>query len=128
MAPIQRKTLFGAPASILGRNPADPDAAPSQRPGVKEAASAAYRYTTGATGTSKVTVFKGKHDLDRGGMVLRFVVENVDASFLPHATITPHGVDLHIAGEAESEAMILALQTALTALNADRARRVGVHV
>ncbi|MFT4646991.1 MAG: hypothetical protein ACI9X4_000197 [Glaciecola sp.] len=116
------------PTAILGRNPADPSGAPSQRARVEEASCASLHYTTGATGKASVAVYRSVQDLDRGGMVLRFAIENSEASFLPTATLTPEGVDLHIAGEAEAEAMVIALQTALIQLNADRAKTVGVQI
>ncbi len=120
--------LVAAPTSILGRNPEDPGAAPSQHSRVEEAANAALEYTTGAAGKASVSVYRSVQDLDRGGMVLRLGIQNNEASFLPTATLTPEGVDIHIAGEAEAEAMVIALQTALLKLNADRAKTVGVKI
>ena len=116
------------PPAILGRNPEDPSGAPTQRSNVEEAACATLHYATGATGKATVAVYRSVQDLDRGGMVLRFAIENSEASFLPTATLTPEGVDIHIAGEAEAEAMVIALQTALVQLNADRAKTVGVQI
>ena len=117
-----------SPQMVLGRSPLDPGAIPVQRAQVREVSSATFAYTTGAVGTAKVEVYKSVQDLDRGGMVLRLIIKDTEASFLPSAVQTPEGVDIHIAGEAEAEALVLALQTALMQLNADRARRVGVQV
>ncbi len=116
------------PPAILGRNPADPTGAPTQRAQVEEASSSSLQYATGASGKATVAVYRSVQDLDRGGMVLRFAIENGESSFLPTATLTPEGVDIHIAGEAEAEAMVIALQTALVQLNADRAKTVGVQI
>jgi hypothetical protein len=128
MSPISTSPADAVPSAILGRNPENPGGAPSLHAHVQEAASASLNYATGATGQASVTVYRSEQNLDRGGMVLRFAIENGESSFLPTATLTPKGVDLHIAGEAEAEAMIIALQTALVQLNADRAKRVGVQI
>ncbi len=121
-------TNFEPPTGVLGRNPKDPNAAPAQRAKVVPQASASLAYTTGAVGTAKVSIYRSQQDLDRGGMVIRLGIQDSEASFLPTAILTPEGTDIHIAGEAEAEAMVLALQTALLHLNADRAKKVGVRL
>ncbi len=117
-----------ASPALLGRNPEDPGAAPCLHSSVVEAARATFGYTTGAAGNATATIYRSEQNLDRGGMVLRLAIDNSESSFLPTATLTPEGVDIHIAGEAEAEAMVIALQTALLKLNADRARTVGVQM
>ena len=127
MSNAETNMPLSTPLTLIGRSGDDPQAPASKRAPVTEAARAKFGYTTGATGESEVTVHRSQGDLDRGGMILNFEVHNVEDSFLPTAKVTARGVELHIAGEAEAEAMVLALQTALMRLNADRARRVGVH-
>ncbi len=114
----QAMTLFGRPAQDPGST--------HKRAAVHAVARAAYTYETGAKGASEVSVFRSQGVLDRGGMVLTLEVHDREGSFLPVARTTERGVELHVAGEAEAEAMILALQRALLHTNADRARRVGV--
>ncbi|MEZ5975612.1 MAG: hypothetical protein R3F33_15070 [Planctomycetota bacterium] len=117
-----------APHGVIGRLPGDDEGRGSVRAPVRLAAMAEFDYTTGASGSAAVHVYRSEGDLDYGGMVLRLEIHNQEASFVPTATVIEDGVDLHIAGEAEAEALIVALQWALMKLNAERARRVGVEM
>ena len=77
---------------------------------------------------AEVTIFRSDDDEDRGGVVVRLCIKDQGSSMLPAAIATPEGIDLHIAGDAEAEAMIVALQMALVKLNAERAKRCGVEL
>ncbi len=114
--------------TLMGRSAEDPSGPISKRARVREAARVRYAYETGAQGASEVTVLRSEGDLDRGGVVLTLEVHDREGSYLPVARPTDQGIEVHLAGEAEAEAMLLALQHALLEANADRARRVGVRV
>lgn len=47
----------------------------------------------------------------RGGVVI--TIRNPDVDFVPWAVVLPDGVEVHIAGEAEAQAILAALREAL---------------
>ena len=74
-------------------------------------------YISGACGIATVQIFHSVSDEDRGGIVLRLSINDQSCSFFPHAEVTPNGVDLHIAGEAEADSILLALKMVLETCN-----------
>lgn len=67
-----------------------------------------------AIGVATVSVFHSAASGDVGGFVLRITTANHASAMQPHAVLIPNGVDLHIAGDIESAAVIEAIQKALT--------------
>lgn len=80
---------------------------------VKHDVTAQAEYTSGAVGTASATLYQSTDDEDRGGVVLRLEIEDSGSSFEPFALLTSKGVEIHLAGEAEAQAMLNALQEAL---------------
>lgn len=95
------------PPSLLGRSRSwYLDA----RAGTREVGGAEIEYTSGAVGYARVTCFASNDDEDRGGFVVRIEIEDHGCSFLPYAVPHEKGVDLHLCGEAEGEAVLRLLR------------------
>lgn len=73
-------------------------------------------FSSGAQGTAKVQVFTSVNDEDRGGVVLRFEIDDQGSSFIPFARNIEKGVEVHFAGDAEAITLINALRGVLAAL------------
>lgn len=70
-------------------------------------------YVSGAVGHVEVSIFESTDSDDRGDVVFRVEIDDQGSSMLPYARLTPRGVDLHIGGEAEAEAILRALVATL---------------
>jgi hypothetical protein len=60
-----------------------------------------------------VDLFQSTDREDRGGTVLRLEIRRPDCAFIPHAVLTPTGVELHLAGETEAIVVLAALRAVL---------------
>ena len=60
--------------------------------------------------------FTSNNDEDRGGVVINFSIENGDCNFIPAVKVTPTGVELHLAGDAEAASLVMALKGVLAML------------
>jgi hypothetical protein len=69
----------------------------------------------GATiGTAMIDVFESTGDGADGGVAIRVTIRNDASAYQPHAVLIADGVDLHIAGDTESTAVLAALHQATT--------------
>lgn len=84
-----------------------------ERARTRRAVACEVSFTSGACGTAKVTVFDSLDDEDRGGCVIRLEMGDGDGAFCPVATDRRHGVDIHLAGDAEAESFLVALSHVL---------------
>lgn len=71
--------------------------------------SVTHEFVSGAVGDVKAELFESVDDEDRGGAVLRLRVRDDGSAMFPWARNIPGGVELHLGGEAEAEAMCIAL-------------------
>jgi hypothetical protein len=77
-----------------------------------EVASVTIPYSCGAVGKIQGTLFQSTDDEDRGGIVLRLILENETSSFFPYAKNIEiydnkiGGIEIHMAGEVEAEAFL----------------------
>lgn len=99
--------------NVLGRLHDEPNENSSERSSTSICTEKTIEYVSGAQGVARVQVFTSNDDEDRGGIVIRFSIEDDDCSFWPAAKITNNGVELHMCGDAESTALITALKQAL---------------
>lgn len=95
---------------LMGR---DDDELIDPRAQTRLRASVSHHFVSGATGDAQVDLFESLDDEDRGGVVLRLRVFDGGSSMVPWATLIPHGVELHLGGQAEAEALCVALIQAL---------------
>lgn len=72
-------------------------------------------YVSGATGNVTVELFQSTDTEDRGGYVLRILLQDGGSSMIPHAEQHGDGVDLHLGGEAEALAALSAIEDVLAA-------------
>ena len=68
-------------------------------------------YVGGAIGKLMLRVFRSTDSEDRGGIVIRIEVEDFGSSFIPHTINIANGVEIHMAGDAEAEALLRILQS-----------------
>ena len=74
-------------------------------------------YVSGATGTARAELFRSTDDskASHGGVILRVTIENGGASYAPSFRVVEDGIELHLAGEAEAEALLRAIAGAIAA-------------
>lgn len=65
---------------------------------------------------ARVEVYKSTDSEDRGGYVLRFRMLCVQGGWSPVATHGKDGAEIHFCGDAEADAFLTALRSALGAL------------
>jgi hypothetical protein len=70
-------------------------------------------FSGGAVGTINITAFKSVDNEDRGGLVFRITLKDEASSFIPYAKSIDGGIELHMAGDIESESLVHALKAAL---------------
>jgi len=70
-------------------------------------------FSGGANGTALVEKFASNADGEAGGFVLRFLVKDEEQSRLPYSMNVENGVEVHLAGETEARAMLVALRRLL---------------
>lgn len=97
---------------VRGRS-ADGEFLDEKRAGTKRCGTVTRSYTAGAVGKARVTVFESLDVEDRGGCVLRIEIEDGGSSWVPDMVRTAKGIELHLAGDAESVAVLEALRFAL---------------
>jgi hypothetical protein len=101
--------------TILGRSAGDsPDNADARAATVK-VGEVSIPYTSGAVGVARVELFRSVDDEDRGGVVLRLTVDDHGSSFVPTVSVLPNGVELHLTGDAEADALLRAIVGAIAA-------------
>lgn len=115
-AQLRAALEFGPPPrdpcpSIIGRSIGDerldPRAATTWR------ARASHEFTGGACGVAYVDLLESVDCEDRGGIILRLVLRDYGSAMQPWAAVTPDGVEVHLPGDAESEAFRVGLIQAL---------------
>lgn len=77
------------------------------------AACAKENFSGGANGQALVERFQSERDGEGGGFVLRFLVADQEQSRIPYGVNVRHGTEVHLAGEAEARAMLVALRKLL---------------
>lgn len=114
---------------LIGRIKSKVEDMASVRSGTALLTSASVPFNGAAIGIATVNVFESTGGGDDGGLVFRCTIRNDASAFQPHAVLIADGVDLHIAGDAEADALLSALQDATTqALRIRRAPRNTSHV
>ncbi len=99
---------------VLGRMAEDDERErPDPRAGTSLVGAARVPYVSGAVGEVSVELYQSEDQEDRGGVVLRIRTKDDASSFVAHAERIEGGVELHMAGDAEGEALVRALQAAL---------------
>jgi hypothetical protein len=68
-----------------------------------------------SSGNVTVSVFRSTDSEDRGGVVVRIILENYASSFQPYAKNIADGVEIHVAGEIEGRTVVSAVKAALIA-------------
>lgn len=86
---------------------------PDARSSTRLTGSASVPYVSGAVGETTVSLFQSEDQEDRGGVVLRIITRDASSSFIAHAERIEGGIEIHMAGDAEGEALVRALQAAL---------------
>lgn len=105
-AEVERRARASSP-KLIGRLPkgAFRDLLTDERSETFESAQSKTRFTADVLGKVTVTLFESKGDGDRGGFVLRILVEGEGGEpFLPHVVTLPNGIEVHVAGEHEAYA------------------------
>lgn len=110
---------------ILGRPAGDSNEQALSRAATSAGPEIVIPYTSGAIGAVRVQAFTSNDDEDRGGIVLRISVDDGGSSFVPAVRVTPNGIEVHMAGDAEAASLIRALRAVLAALP-EPARYKGV--
>lgn len=100
---------------IVGRRAGESPESADPRSHTKKISEGAVPYLDAVIGTARVEFFASTDDEDRGGVVLRFSIDDQASSFVPTGVNLLNGVDLHLAGAAEAEAMLRAMLGAITA-------------
>lgn len=104
------------PPEILGRSAGDPNEHAQARAGTSSGPEVTIPYTSGSIGEACVQIYTSEGDEDRGGIVIKLTIQDNASSFIPAARITPDGVEIHVAGDAEAASIVRALRGALAAL------------
>ena len=94
---------------VLGRSTGDAIENAHARSSTVYVGESAVEYVSGATGVARVELFKSTDGEDRGGFVLRVTIIDGGSSFVPTCKALSNGVELHLAGEAEGDALLRAL-------------------
>ena len=80
--------------------------------------SASVPFQSGTCGRVNAEVFISQQKEDRGGIVIRITADDSQA-FIPYAKNIEGGIELHMAGDAESEALVDLLRGVLSSLSND---------
>lgn len=102
--------IIGRSAKLQGL----PDLPDSARSTATCIGGALCRFENHSNGDAHVRVYRSDGDMDRGGVVIRLTIDNPDCAMVPTARIIENGVELHMAGDEEAEALCRALQCALS--------------
>lgn len=77
--------------------------------------SASVRERGGVDVIARAQLFRSSEDFDRGGVVIRIGLRSITGGgFKPWARMVNSGVEIHVAGDAESEAVVAALRALLS--------------
>jgi hypothetical protein len=93
---------------LIGRHPNDSYL--DERSTTQNGTSLSIPFQSMVCGILTIEIFPSDQKEDRGGIVLRITNNDQGGSFLPHAKDIESGVEIHIAGDAESEVALLALR------------------
>ncbi|HRJ49945.1 MAG: hypothetical protein KF787_01310 [Phycisphaeraceae bacterium] len=99
--------------TILGRSAGDSPEHASERARTEKVCEVSVPYVSGAVGTAKVELFRSVDDEDRGGVILRLTTEDGGSSFSPTFRVVENGVELHLTGDAEADALLRAIVGAI---------------
>ena len=105
--------------ALIGRSAGTHPVEEHARASTSKACDEAVEYCSGAVGVARAEVFASTDDEDRGGFVLRLTTEDRGGSFHPTARLVDGGVEVHLAGDAEAEAILRALASAIASTNTD---------
>jgi hypothetical protein len=72
-------------------------------------ASACHEFVGGVCGVARVEAFASERHGNRGGFVVRMRVDHDGRALLPSVKLLDDGVELHLAGDDEAEALCVAL-------------------
>lgn len=106
--------LTDAP-TILGRAAGEAPGQADARATTEKIGEVTIPYGGGAQGVARVGLFRSVDDEDRGGVVLRLTVDDHGSSFVPTCRPLPNGAELHLAGDAEADALLRAIAGAIAA-------------
>lgn len=123
LAGIVHPERVKTPPEIIGRVEGNGTDMASVRNCTSQIASATMPFSAGASGIAKVTTFESNGSMDERGLTIRCTVENQGGAFLPHAELIKNGVDIHLAGEVESMAVLVAIVQAATQALAELTKR-----
>jgi hypothetical protein len=101
--------------SLLGRHP---EAAPREtdiRAETARVASVTIPLTGAVAGFARAELFGSLDDEDRGGVVIRLTIEDPECALVPTCRDVAGGSELHLAGDAEADAMLRAIAGVLAA-------------
>ena len=99
---------------LLGRAVGEPLGCESSRSPTTLTHASAVPFEGGASGIATVEILRSTSLMDEAGYVIRCTVKDEGSAFIPHAVLIPNGIELHIAGDIESEALLLALSQAVS--------------
>lgn len=94
---------------LLGRQFGDELESADDRANAEPSCSATIEFSAGAIGALTATVHRSLSTEDRGGVVIELSMRDYGGAFVPHAVNTPTGVEIHLAGDVESDALIRVL-------------------
>lgn len=101
--------------ALVGRNAEYDDQDGDVRAQAPLRVSASVRARGGVDVIAKAQLFRSSDGFDRGGVVIRIGLRPISGGgFKPWARMVNSGVELHIAGDAEAEAVISALRVLLS--------------
>ena len=98
------------PPAVIGRSP---DGDLHSRAETDLVYSKSVPFARGVRGDVTVDIFRSKDISTRGGVVLRITSRGDPESFIAHAEFIDGGIELHMAGEAESRSLLDVLRTAI---------------
>lgn len=97
---------------LIGRSPDDDESA---RATCGLVASITIPYDGGAVGVFRGSLHRSTDCEDRGGIFLRLIIEDGGQSFLPTTKKIPGGIEIHMAGEQESEEFLKGIDALISA-------------
>jgi|GEM_PF-1779432 len=98
---------------IIGRSRSTPDDDISARSSTRQLVAVGIPFDGAAIGLATVAIFESTGSMDDGGLVIRCNIRNDASAYQVHAVVTTEGADIHIAGDAESLAVLDALHQAV---------------
>lgn len=108
-------THTNAAPTILGRSAGDSPEQAHPRASTEKVGEVLVSFSSGAQGVARVELFRSVDNEDRGGVVLRLTVDDHGSSFVPTVSVMSSGVELHLTGDAEADAMLRAISGMIAA-------------